>query len=212
MVGNVIENNKVVLSGKFASEMEFNHEVCGESFYNFFLEVRRLSESTDIIPVTISERLFNGMSLDIDTYVEVEGQFRSYNSYNKEGNKLLLTVFARDIKIIETDKDLKNPNEIFLNGFICKKPIYRITPFGREIADLLIAVNRPYNKSDYIPCIAWGRDAKYCENLIISDNIKVWGRIQSRKYQKVLDEENVISKTAYEISVSKMEIVKTESV
>ena len=154
MVGNIIENNMVTISGKVASGVEFSHEVYGEGFYLFMLDVPRLSECSDRIPVTISERLASKDRLEMGTVIEVEGQFRSYNSYNSEGSKLLLTVFARDITFLEDEKKIKNPNQIFLNGYICKKPIYRTTPFGREITDILLAVNRPYNKSDYIPCIA----------------------------------------------------------
>lgn len=206
MVGNIIENNMVTISGKVVSSVEFSHEVYGEGFYYFMLDVPRLSDSSDRIPVTISERLASKDKLEIGTIIEVEGQFRSYNSYNNEGNKLLLTVFARDITFLEDEKKIKNPNQIYLNGFICKRPIYRTTPFGREITDLLLAVNRPYNKSDYIPCIAWGRNARFSENLAVGDNIKVWGRIQSRTYQKKLESGEVLAKVAYEVSISKMEI------
>jgi single-stranded DNA-binding protein len=205
MVGNIIENNIVTISGKVVSNVEFSHEVYGEGFYYFMLDVPRLSESNDKIPVTISERLASKDKLEIGTVIEVEGQFRSYNSYNNEGNRLLLTVFARDITFLEDEKKIKNPNQIYLNGFICKRPIYRTTPFGREITDILLAVNRPYNKSDYIPCIAWGRNARFSENLVVGDNIKIWGRIQSRSYQKKFESGDVITKVAYEISISKME-------
>ncbi|NJD02359.1 MAG: single-stranded DNA-binding protein [Ruminiclostridium sp.] len=205
MVGNIIENNMVTISGKVVSSIEFSHEVYGEGFYYFMLDVPRLSESCDKIPITISERLASKDKLEIGTVIEVEGQFRSYNSYNNEGNRLLLTVFARDITFLEDEKKIKNPNQIYLNGFICKRPIYRTTPFGREITDLLLAVNRPYNKSDYIPCIAWGRNARFSERLTVGDNIKVWGRIQSRTYQKKLESGEVLTKVAYEVSISKME-------
>lgn len=206
MVGNIIENNMVTISGRIVSDLEFSHEVYGEGFYSFILEVPRLSDSSDKIPVTVSERLIAKQKLEIDKFIEVEGQFRSYNSYNNEGNRLLLTVFAREINFLEDERKIKNPNQIYLNGYICKKPVYRSTPFGREIADLLVAVNRPYNKSDYIPCIAWGRNARYSEGLSIGENLKIWGRIQSREYQKKLDNGEVISKTAFEVSVSKLEI------
>jgi single-stranded DNA-binding protein len=205
MVGNIIENNMATISGKVVSNVEFSHEVYGEGFYYFMLDVPRLSDSSDKIPVTISERLASRDKLEIGTVIEVEGQFRSYNSYNSEGNRLLLTVFARDITFLEDEKKIKNPNQIYLNGFICKKPIYRTTPFGREITDILLAVNRPYNKSDYIPCIAWGRNARFSERLSVGDNIKVWGRIQSRTYQKKLESGEILTKVAYEISISKME-------
>jgi len=211
MVGNIIENNMVTISGKVVSSIEFSHEVYGEGFYYFMLEVSRLSESSDLIPVTISERLVSRQKLEMGTIIEVEGQFRSYNSYSNDGNKLILTVFAREINFLDDEKKIKNPNQIYLDGYICKKPIYRTTPFGREITDMLLAVNRPYNKSDYIPCIAWGRNARFSQELTVGDNVKVWGRIQSRTYQKKLDSGDAISKVAYEISVSKMEICKNDS-
>jgi len=212
MVGNIIENNMATISGKVVSNVEFSHEVYGEGFYYFMLDVPRLSDSSDRIPVTISERLASKDKLEIGTIIEVEGQFRSYNSYNynNEGNRLLLTVFARDIIFLEDEKKIKNPNQIYLNGYVCKRPIYRTTPFGREITDLLLAVNRPYNKSDYIPCIAWGRNARFSENRSVGDNIKVWGRIQSRTYQKKLETGDILAKVAYEVSVSKMEIAGHE--
>jgi len=206
MVGNVIENNVVTISGKVVSEVEYSHEVYGEGFYSFYLAVPRLSDSSDKISVTFSERLVPKSKLIIGVPLEIEGQFRSYNSYKSESNKLVLTVFAREVIFADEEKRIKNPNQIYLNGYICKNPIYRMTPFGREITDILVAVNRPYNKSDYIPCIAWGRNARYSQNLAIGDNIKIWGRIQSREYQKKLESGEAISKTAYEVSVSKMEI------
>ncbi len=211
MVGNIIENNMVTISGKVVSSVEFSHAVYGEGFYYFMLEVPRLSESNDKIPVTISERLASKDKLEIGTVIEVEGQFRSYNSYSNEGNRLLLTVFAREITFLEDEKKIKNPNQIYLNGYICKRPVYRTTPFGREITDILLAVNRPYNKSDYIPCIAWGRNARFSENRMVGDNIKVWGRIQSRTYQKKLDSGEIMTKIAYEVSISKMEVSNGEA-
>lgn len=202
-----IENNTVTIIGKVASKLNFSHEVYGEGFFNFMLEVPRLSDVNDLLPVTISERLIQNIQFEEGVCFEIEGQFRSYNSYNNESNKLMLTVFARDIKPVEDMSKVKNPNQIFLNGFVCKKPIYRTTPFGREICDVLLAVNRQYNKSDYIPCIAWGRNARYSENINVGENIKVWGRVQSRNYQKKLENNQVVNKVAYEVSVIKMEIV-----
>ena len=142
---------------------------------------------------------------------EISGQFRSYNNYNASENKLLLTLFAKDIEVFDEEKH-KNPNSIYLNGFVCKPPVYRTTPFGREITDMLIAVNRTYNKSDYIPVIAWGRNARYCKNLVVGDNIKIWGRMQSRNYQKHLSDDEVVTRTAYEVSVSKLEVVNKEEI
>ena len=203
---NYSDNNLIKLAGTVVSEKTFSHEVYGEGFYSFDLEVPRLSENFDIIPVTVSERLLAGIDFKMGQKVVIDGQFRSYNNYENEKNKLVLTVFVKEIRE-QTEEDANvNPNEIMLNGFICKKPIYRTTPFGREIADILLAVNRAYNKSDYIPCIAWGRNARYCEQLKVGDRIKLWGRIQSRNYQKKQNDGNLISKTAYEVSISKMEI------
>lgn len=205
----MIENNSVTVVGTVKSLPEFSHEMYGEGFYNLYLEVPRLSDINDILPVTVSERLFSGLKVEIGSKLFVEGQLRSYNKYYEGSNKLILTIFARDLKF--ADEEIKNPNQIFLDGFICKKPVYRTTPFGREITDMLIAVNRPYNKSDYIPSIAWGRNARYSENLKVGDRIRIWGRIQSREYQKKLDEEQIVSRTAYEVSISKMELFNKEN-
>ncbi|SDF31265.1 Single-stranded DNA-binding protein [Thermoanaerobacter thermohydrosulfuricus] len=211
MAGNFLENNVVVVVGKIFTDLEYSHELYGEEFFNFILEVPRLSETKDYLPVTISNRLFEGMNLQVGRRVKVEGQLRSYNRKSPEEgkNKLILTIFARDIMTIPEEEVVKNPNEIFLDGFICKKPVYRTTPFGREITDLLIAVNRPYNKSDYIPVIAWGRNARFSEKLEIGDRIRLWGRVQSREYQKKLGDE-VVTKVAYEVSITRMEVVEKE--
>ncbi|NEZ47706.1 single-stranded DNA-binding protein [Clostridium niameyense] len=206
MMDNLMLNNKIYLEGKVVEGLEFSHEMYGEGFYMFKLEVSRLSDVSDVLNVTISERLLAGMDLKVGDDVLVEGQLRSYNKFVDGANRLILTVFARNIDYcIERSK---NPNEIFLNGYICKEPVYRTTPFGREIADLLLAVNRPYNKSDYIPNISWGRNARFCKTLKVGDNIRVWGRLQSREYQKRISEDNVITKVAYEVSISKMERVE----
>ena len=202
MENNKAENNRVSLSGRVAEECVFSHEVYGEGFYIFKMDVRRLSDNDDILPVTVSERLVDVNSLKKGTDVTVKGQLRSYNHYSGNKNRLILTVFAREI---ETDGETEaNPNEIYLNGFVCKPPVYRTTPFGREITDLLIAVNRSYGKSDYIPCIAWGRNAKFSGGLDVGRNIELWGRIQSRLYQKRLEDGEVEERTAYEVSVSKI--------
>ena len=206
------ENNIVTLKGNVDSGLTFSHQVYGEDFFSFTLKVPRLSETCDFIPVTISERLLLNTKIEVGDALLVSGQFRSYNNYNTElGNKLLLSVFAKDVAFLDggaQSPDMSNPNEIYINGYICKPPIYRKTPFGREISDILVAVNRTYNKSDYIPVIAWGRNARYCEGLAVGDNIKIWGRVQSREYQKKLSEDEVITKTAYEVSVAKMEVEK----
>ncbi|MBQ6860960.1 MAG: single-stranded DNA-binding protein [Clostridia bacterium] len=204
---NYSENNIITLVGTIVSERTFSHEVYGEGFYSFNLEVPRLSENSDIIPVTVSERILSD-EFKIGEKVVIDGQFRSYNNYENEKNKLVLTVFVKDIKILTEEMEIANPNEICLTGFICKKPIYRTTPFGREIADILLAVNRAYNKSDYIPCIAWGRNARFCQNIEVGEKVKLWGRIQSRTYEKKFEDGTSEIRRAYEVSVSKMEIEK----
>lgn len=206
MVEGLLSTNKVYVEGIIVSELSFSHEMYGEGFYNFYVEVPRLSETADILPITVSERLFASLDMSENQKIKIEGQLRSYNKFIDGANRLILTIFARDIKPIEEIS--KSPNQIFIEGFICKSPIYRTTPFGREITDLLVAVNRPYNKSDYIPAIAWGRNARFSSTLIIGSHIKVWGRVQSREYEKKLTEENSIKKTAYEVSISKMERVE----
>ena len=205
-------NNEVILTGKAISELKYSHEVYGEGFYSFLLDVPRLSDISDVINITVSERLLKDLNLKIGDALTINGQFRSYNNYSDSGNKLILTVFARDIMPAAENDSKQNPNHIFLNGFLCKKPVYRTTPFGREITDILIAVNRAYNKSDYIPCIAWGRNARFSSGLDVGENIKIWGRIQSREYQKRISEDNVITKTAYEISISKMEVASGSNI
>ncbi|MGI6084366.1 MAG: single-stranded DNA-binding protein [Acetivibrionales bacterium] len=208
-VNSALENNSVNLVGKVITSPEFSHEVYGEGFYIVYIQVPRLSDNYDNIPVMFSERLVSPDSIELFQYLIIEGQFRSYNNYNSaSGHKLMLTVFAREIEILEEEVTNKNPNQICLNGFVCRKPMYRTTPFGREIADILLAVNRAYNKSDYIPCIAWGRNARFAGTFEIGDNIRIWGRIQSRTYQKKISETETEERVAYEISVSKMEVVK----
>ncbi len=212
---NYDDNNHLVLMGKVTSEKRFSHEIYGESFYIFDMEVARLSTTQDIIPVTISERLIPDGVLEIGKKVLIKGQFRSYNSYENERNKLILTVFAKDIFFedeiengvnSEESKEIVS-NEVILTGFICKKPIYRQTPFGREIADLLLAVNRAYNKSDYIPAIAWGRTARFCQNLEVGTEVKVTGRVQSRTYEKKFEDGTSQTKIAYEVSIGSLEVI-----
>lgn len=201
---NYIANNRAEVMGKVADELVFSHEIYGEKFYTFTLKIPRLSGISDDVKIMVSDRLLADMSLCVGDDIEVEGQFRSYNSYENGDNRLILTVFAKDLRYAGITEE-KNPNSLYLNGFICKPPVYRTTPFGREITDLLVAVNRSYNKSDYIPVIAWGRNARFCKSVNVGDNIKIWGRIQSRVYQKHISEDEVIEKTAYEVSVSRME-------
>lgn len=209
MSDNVIKNNNAIIVGTISSELEFSHEVYGEGFSTFYVDVPRLSDSCDSLQVTISERLIADQDMSVGRRIKIEGQFRSYNNYKSEGNKLILTVFVREFEFID-DETIENPNQVYLDGFICKNPVYRTTPFGREITDILLAVNRPYNKSDYIPCISWGRNARYSKTLKIGDRIAIWGRIQSRPYQKKSEDGTVIDKIAYEVSVSKMEVPKDD--
>ncbi len=195
------KNNKVFISGEIVSQAEFSHEVYGEGFYEMSVLVKRLSGQGDILPVTVSERLIADKDLKVGVTINAFGQFRSYNKLVEGKSKLMLTVFVREL--VE-DYAVKNPNNIVLSGYICKPPVYRTTPFNREIADILIAVNRSYNKSDYIPCIAWGRNARFAKNLGVGEKIAVAGRIQSREYQKRLSDEEVAVMTAYEVSISKL--------
>ena len=215
MTENLIETNKVKIIGKVLGEKELSHEMYGEKFYKIKLEVSRLSNESDILPATVSERLLVDYDLVSGDYVVLEGQLRSYNRYIDGRNRLILTIFARDLYLPESEEELqdllRSPNEIYLDGFICKEPIYRTTPFGREITDLLVAANRAYNKSDYIPSIAWGRNARFCETLEVGDHIRLWGRIQSRDYQKKCEDGEVISRVAFEVSVSKLEFIEDDN-
>ncbi len=213
MVNYSLDTNRVLMAGKLKGELEFSHSIYGEGFYNTYIEIPRLSETTDVLPLTISERLIQGISLQQGEEVMIEGQLRSYNKTVNGNNRLLLMIFVRELRrlVEEEEPGIKNPNQIYLDGFICKKPQYRTTPFGREITDLLLAVNRPYNKSDYIPCIAWGRNARFAEKLEVGQRLKLWGRVQSRGYQKKYPSGEVIDKVAYEVSISKMEMVGKEA-
>jgi len=204
-------NNFIEVGGCVLSDLVFSHEIYGEGFYRFDVEVERLSGTADALPVTVSERIIDKEAMKPGQLVLIRGQIRSYNNYVEADrkNKLVLTIFARDIELLGEAIDTK-PNDVFLNGYLCKPPIYRTTPFGREIADLLVAVNRSYNKSDYIPCIAWGRNARYAGRLTVGDNIRLWGRMQSRQYQKRKDDGEVLEKTAYEVSTAKIEVVLPE--
>lgn len=202
MSDNYEKNNQAIIKGEVASEPEFSHSVLGEGFYNLSVKVNRLSDEIDIIPVTISERLIG--EIKVGDIVAFGGQFRSYNKLVGEKSKLMLTLFVRN-KF--EPNEVEDSNLIRLTGFICKEPIYRTTPFGREICDLLIAVNRAYNKSDYIPCIAWGRNARFSLNLSVGEKVEIIGRMQSRDYQKKLDDGSVETRTAYEISINSIMLI-----
>lgn len=210
MTDKVIENNQVTVMGEIVSEFSYSHEIYGEGFYMVDVRVQRLSESYDIIPVMMSERLLDVTADYIGTLICINGQFRSYNRHEERKNKLVLSVFAREVEFVNQVEESAKSNQIYLDGYICKEPIYRKTPLGREIADLLLAVNRPYGKSDYIPCICWGRNARYASNFNVGERCAVWGRIQSREYMKKLDEENVEKRVAFEVSVSKLELMEEE--
>ena len=214
---NYLESNYLTLVGKVTGEKKFSHEIYGERFFIFKLSIPRLSGNADIIPITVSERLITDEMLQEGKKLLVKGQFRSYNSYENERNKLILTVFAKDVVEVEENEEDNEivkkdsiSNEVVLIGFICKKPIYRQTPFGREIADILLAVNRAYNKSDYIPCIAWGRNARFSQNLEVGTKVKVVGRVQSREYEKKHEDGTVETKIAYEVSIGSLEVVEED--
>lgn len=199
----LMENNKVFLTGIVGSNPVFSHEIFSEGFYNLNLKVERLSNNFDVIPITVSERLLTKDAFKLGNKISIKGQFRSYNKNENNKSHLVLTVFVREI--IDIDESM-NPNIIEISGFICKEPIYRTTPFKREICDVLLAVNRAYNKSDYLPCIAWGRNARFLKKMDVGKKVSIIGRIQSREYQKKLSGDESVTKTAYEISISKIKI------
>ena len=216
MTDKVIENNQVMVIGKIISDFTYSHEIFGEGFYMAEAEVTRLSDSCDIIPLMVSERLLDMSGDYVGRYISVSGQFRSYNRHEEHRNRLVLSVFVRELEFLEEEEyeqyagENSRTNQIFLDGYICKEPVYRKTPLGREIADLLLAVNRPYGKSDYIPCICWGRNARYASTFQVGARCAIWGRIQSREYMKKWSEEEVEKRVAYEVSVSKLEIMEDE--
>ena len=199
-----MENNKVSIIGEIVSGFTFSHKVFGEGFYMVDVSVKRLSGQADIIPLMVSERLIDVHKNYIGCTIEALGQFRSYNRHEGVKNRLMLSIFVREVHFMEEFTDYTKTNQIFLDGYICKAPIYRKTPLGREIADILLAVNRPYGKSDYIPCISWGRNARYASSLSVGTKVKIWGRIQSREYTKAISETECEERIAYEVSISKM--------
>lgn len=204
------ENNKATLTGEIVSNFEFSHEFYGEGFYTATLTSERLSGAKDTIPIMVSERIIDVEADWIGQFVRVSGQFRSYNKHEGERNHLILSVFVREFEGITDERDfgLEDENLISLDGYICKTPTYRKTPLGREIADILLAVNRPYGKSDYIPCIAWGRNARFASKLEVGTRLQIEGRIQSRKYQKRISDDEYETRVAYEVSISKIETVE----
>lgn len=206
------ENNKVTLSGEIVRNFEFSHEFYGEGFYTATLTSEKLSGAKDTIPIMVSERIIDVEADWIGQFVRVSGQFRSYNKHEGERNHLILSVFVREFEGITDERDfgLEDENLISLDGYICKKPTYRKTPLGREIADILLAVNRPYGKSDYIPMICWGRNAVYASGLEIGTRLRIEGRIQRREYQKRISDDEYETRVAYEVSVSRLEATGNE--
>ena len=208
MADKLFENNQVTMIGEIVSEYEFSHEVYGEGFYLVDISVSRLSDSVDYIPLMVSERLVDVTQSYIGETISVSGQFRSYNRHEEKKNRLILSVFVRELEFVDEIEDDIKSNQIYLDGYICKEPIYRKTPLGREIADLLVAVNRSYGKSDYIPCICWGRNARYASSFEVGSHVEVYGRIQSREYIKKIGEEQTEKRVAYEVSVNKIEFLE----
>lgn len=204
MENTEIKSNQVTVMGEIVSGFTYSHEIYGEGFYMMDLKIHRMSDRYDVIPVMVSERLLDVEKDYTGKLICVNGQFRSYNRHEDRKNRLVLSVFAREVEFLEEMADSSETNQIFLDGYICKEPVYRKTPLGREIADLLLAVNRPYGKSDYIPCICWGRNARYVGGFRVGERCSVWGRIQSREYMKKIDEENFEKRVAYEVSISKI--------
>ena len=202
----MMENNRVTVVGEVVSQFRFSHEVFGEGFYIFDLAVTRLSGTVDTLPVMVSDRLVDVTQDCRGCLVEVVGQLRTYNQNDGEKRRLKLNIFAFELYLVEGTIDPKESNEICLNGYICKEPINRKTPLGRDVTDLLLAVNRPYGKSDYIPCLAWGRNAVYVAGLSVGNHICITGRLQSREYTKQLSETQFETRTAYEVSVHTLEV------
>ena len=210
MTDKLFENNQVSMMGEIVSAFQFSHEVFGEGFYMVELAVNRLSNYSDYIPLMISERLIDTEQDYTGQLIRVSGQFRSYNRHEEKKNRLVLSVFVRELEFLDEIDENEKTNQIFLDGYICKEPIYRKTPLGREIADVLLAVNRSYGKSDYIPCICWGRNARFASGFTVGSHIQIVGRVQSREYVKRIDEENVEHRVAYEVSVSKVDLLEND--
>ena len=210
MTDKLFENNQVSMMGEIVSEFQFSHEVFGEGFYMVELAVNRLSNYSDYIPLMISERLIDTEQDYTGQLIRVSGQFRSYNRHEEKKNRLVLSVFVRELEFLDEIDENEKTNQIFLDGYICKEPIYRKTPLGREIADVLLAVNRSYGKSDYIPCICWGRNARFASGFTVGSHIQIVGRVQSREYVKRIDAENLEHRVAYEVSVSKVDLLEND--
>lgn len=206
MIDEIIKTNKVKIIGTVDTPFIFNHEVFGEKFYGTTVKVSRTSGVYDFIPVIISERLIDVLYGFCGHRVSICGQLRSFNRHTDEGNKLILNVFVREFELLSEDDSRKDVNELYFDGYIGKEPAYRKTPFGREITDIKLVVNRPYGKSDYIPCITWGRTARYTSDLDVGTHVSVWGRMQSREYYKKISEEIFENRIAYEVSIYRLEL------
>ena len=210
MTDKLFENNQVTMMGEIVSAFQFSHEGFGEGFYMVELAVSRLSNYSDYIPLMVSERLIDTEQDYTGQFIRISGQFRSYNRHEEKKNRLVLSVFVRELEFLDEIDENEKTNQIFLDGYICKEPIYRKTPLGREIADVLLAVNRSYGKSDYIPCICWGRNARFASGFTVGCHIQIVGRVQSREYVKRISEEEVEHRVAYEVSVSKVDLLEDE--
>lgn len=200
-------NNSIYISGRIVTPPEYSHVIYGEAFYRMTMGVKRLSEAVDLIPVTISERLLGNIPVEENMLFSFTGQIRSYNQRTETGSRLIVTAFARDFTPEDESQYIGDCNECELSGYICKPVVYRTTPFSREIADVLIAVNRRYGKSDYLPCIAWGRNARFLEQMNVGDHLHIIGRLQSREYRKLLEDGTTVNRTTYEISCSAVELI-----
>lgn len=206
---NVYNKNVLTVIGKIINNPTLSHETHGEKIYTFQIEIPRLNKDVkDILNVEVSDRAVDINSIHENDTVKINGQFRSFNRYNKEKGKvsLELFIFAKDIVKIENDEEINNINKIELHGNLCKVPVFRHTPSGREISDLLVAVQRQYNRSDYIPCIAWSRNARYAtKNLTVGTPVVIEGRVQSRNYIKHLDNGEEEKHTVYEVSCMRLD-------
>lgn len=205
MEQEIRKNNRATIVGKPKSDFVYSHTVYGEQFYELKMAVKRFSGIEDEVLVLVSERMVDvSQPLDAEQYIWVEGGYRSHNSHESTRSRLILTLFAQKFEIASEIPEGGKNNRIALDGYVCKEPIYRKTPLGREIADVLIAVNRNYGKSDYIPCIFWGRNARFASKFEIGSHIQIEGRIQSREYVKKLSETEAERRIAYEVSVGKI--------
>lgn len=199
--------SNVHVIGWVKEDPQLDHEVCGEKFFKTHISIERTSGTIDLIPCLLSERLEGIEKIKSGAKVNIYGSFRSFNDRSGEKSRLILNIFAENIDVVNEESDF---NKIEAEGYICKEPVYRTTPLGREIDDVLLAVNRAYGKSDYIPCICWGRNARYAERMSVGTHVKIRGRIQSREYSKQITEDYAETKTAYEVSISQMEVVESE--